>query len=353
MRLRPRTLGLAAALALSTTLVAGAAPATASPGVDLKAAQASRVYGADRVGTAVAASKSFSGGAADAVVLTRSDTFADALAGAPLASDKGGPLLMTSRTALQPEVAAAIRDTLKSTGTVYLLGDGNALSAGVEDAVRALGFRTQRVSGSDRFGTAVEIAKLLPAASTVSVVTGWNFPDGLAAGSLMGVVDTSSAHSIGVVLLSDGANLGPATQGYLAGRAFDTKLAVGGTAVTAVRKYETGWAELAGADRYDTAALVAKQFTSSAFFKDATTVIGVATGENWPDALAGSALLAYAGGPMLLTAKASLPASTRGAIDVIKADAVDNGRSITDVLVFGDQNSVSDAAYDAVVAAAG
>jgi putative cell wall-binding protein len=353
MRLRPRTLGLAAALAVSSALVAGVAPATAAPGVDLKAASASRVYGADRVGTAVAASKSFSGQQADAVVLTRSDTFADALAGAPLASDKGGPLLMTSRTGLEPVVASAIKDVLKTTGTVYLLGDGNALSTGVEDAVKALGFRTVRLFGADRFGTAVAIAKELPTAKTVSVVTGWNFPDGLAAGALMGVVDTDSKHSIGVVLLSDGNNLGGPTQGYLDSRQFSTKIAVGGTAVTAVNKYQTGWSQLAGNDRYETASLVAKQFTSAAFFQDATTIVGVATGENWPDALAGSALLAYGGGPMLLTAKATLPDSTRSAIDALKSDAGANGTSIATVLVFGDENSVSANAYNAVVSAIG
>ncbi|MEZ0165650.1 cell wall-binding repeat-containing protein [Kineococcus sp. LSe6-4] len=350
MRLRPRTLGFAAALAVGTALLTGGAPATASP--TLKAADGNRVYGADRVGTAVAASKSYPRQGADGVVLTRSDTFADALAGAPLASDKGGPLLMTSRTELQPEVAAAIRDVLKPGGTVYLLGDGNALSSAVESQVKALGFTTRRVAGPDRFATAVEIAKLLPAAQTVSVVTGWNFPDGLAAGALMGVVEEDSQRSIGVVLLSDGTNLGPATQNYLGSRSFTTKLAIGGTAVTAVGRGTSGWAQLAGIDRYETAGLVAQQFTSEAFFEDQTTVIGVATGENWPDALSGSALLAYAGGPMLLTAKGSLPDSTRTAIGVIKADAVANGSAIGTVLVFGDQNAVSDAAYDAAVAAA-
>ncbi|MEZ0494363.1 cell wall-binding repeat-containing protein [Kineococcus sp. TBRC 1896] len=352
MRLRPRSLGLAAALALSTALVAGGAPATASPGATLKAAEGNRVYGADRVGTAVAASKSYPSQGADGVVLTRSDTFADALAGAPLASDKGGPLLMTSRTALQPEVAAAIQDVLKPGGTVYLLGDTNALSAGVESAVKALGFTTRRVAGPDRFATAVEIAKLLPGAQTVSVVTGWNFPDGLAAGALMGVVERDAGRSIGVVLLSDGASLGAATQNYLNSRSFATKLAIGGTAVTAVGRGTTGWAQLAGNDRYETAGLVAQQFTSKAFFEDETTVIGVATGENWPDALSGSALLAYAGGPMLLTAKGSLPDSTRNAIGVLKSDATSNGKSIQTVLVFGDQNAVSNTAYDAAVAAA-
>ena len=345
MRLRPRSLGLVAALAVGAGLLSGAAPATAA---DDPCNPLCRVYGADRVGTAVAASRSFSGQGASAVVLTRSDTFADALAGAPLASDRGGPMLMTSRTALEPSVAAAIQDVLAPGGTVYLLGDANALSAGVESAVRALGFGVQRVAGADRFGTAVEIAKLLPTAQSVALVTGWNFPDGLAAGALMGVVDTKNQHSIGVVLLSDGAQPGTTTQNYLNTRTFATKVAIGGTAATAAGRTGQAWGGLAGGDRYETAAKVAEQFTSRAFFEDSTTIAGVATGENWPDALAGSGLVAYGGGPMILTRPGDLPASSRAALVALQADARSTGGAIDDVLVFGDAKSVSDSTYAAI-----
>ncbi|MGI4896916.1 MAG: cell wall-binding repeat-containing protein, partial [Janthinobacterium lividum] len=349
---RPRSFSLVAALALGVGLFGAAGPATAEPGAATlltSADDVQRVYGADRVGTAIAASTTFSGQGAGAVVLTRSDTFADALAGAPLASDKGGPLLMTSRTELLPSVAAALKDSLKAGGTVYMLGDTNALSAGVEQQIRALGFAVQRVAGPDRFATAVEIAKLLPAATSVALVTGWNYPDGLAAGALMGVLDEGTQHSIGVVLLSDGANIGATTLNYLNARQFATKAAIGGVAATAAAAAGSGWGQLRGNDRYETAAVVAQAFTSTGFFKDSTTVIGVATGENWPDALAGSGLLAYAGGPMILTRPGDLPAASRNAIVALQADARSNSKEIEDVLVFGDTNSVSATVFNQVV----
>ncbi|WP_432565685.1 cell wall-binding repeat-containing protein [Kineococcus sp. SYSU DK003] len=345
MRLRPRTLGLAAALAISSAVVAGAAPATAAPDVELKAASVGRVYGADRIGTAVAASKSFTGGQAKAVVLARADDYADSLAAAPLASDLGGPLLLTGSGSLDPAVSAAISDVLVQGGTVYLLGGEKALSANVGTQVRALGKvgDVRRVAGGDRFGTAVEIAKLLPTAKSVAVVTGWNFPDGLSAGALMGVVDVDTDHSIGVVLLSDGRSLGRTTSDYLAGRTFTNKLAIGGDARTAVAGDTSGWVPLVGSDRYDTSARVAATFTSDSFFTDATTIVGVATGEGWADALSGSALLAYGGGPLLLTARDGLPSSTTGALKALQADAKKNGETVEQALVFGGPNVVGTA----------
>ncbi|WP_337060076.1 cell wall-binding repeat-containing protein [Kineococcus sp. G2] len=358
MRLRPSSLALAAALAVA--VVGGvAAPAGADPGdAQLKAATVSRVSGADRIATAVQASRAFSQEKVPAVVLARSDSFADSLAAAPLASDAGGPLLLTPSAGLDPSVADAIRDVLAPGGTVYLLGGTSALSGAVEQSVRSLGVAgtVRRVAGADRFGTAVEIAKLLPEATTVSVVTGWNFPDGLAAGALMGVVDAETDHSVGVVLLSDGNQLGATTAGYLGSRDFATRIAIGGPAAVAVTG-RAGWAPIAGADRYDTSARIARQFTSSSFFEDATTIVGVATGEGWADALSGSALLAYGGGPLLLTQPGDLPDATAAALRDLQADARatkdDQGDplEVGTALVFGGPNAVQDSVLTEIRAA--
>ncbi|WP_432537897.1 cell wall-binding repeat-containing protein [Kineococcus arenarius] len=355
MRLRPRSLALAAALAVAV-VGGGAAPAGADPvDVQLKATSVARVAGADRIATAVSAAGSFSGQRADAVVLARSDSFADSLAAAPLASDAGGPLLLTPTGGLDASVAAAIRDVLAPGGTVYLLGGAAALSPSVEQSVRSLGVAgtVTRIAGADRFGTAVEVARRLPEASTVSLVTGWNFPDGLAAGALMGVVDDETQHSVGVVLLSDGNSLGGATAGYLAERDFATKIALGGPAAVAVSG-QGGWAPIAGADRYDTSARIARQFTSSSFFEDATTIVGIATGEGWADALAGSALLAYGGGPLLLTRPDQLPTATADVLRDLQADAratLDEQGDPLEVgtaLVFGGTGAVQDVVLEQV-----
>ncbi|NAZ86052.1 cell wall-binding repeat-containing protein [Kineococcus indalonis] len=354
MRLAPRTLALAAALA-AAVLGGAAAPAGAAPGdplpdVQLKAAAVERVAGENRFATAARAAASFSGQGADAVVLARSDSYADSLAAAPLASDRNGPLLLTAPGSLNPVTADTIRDVLKPGGVVYLLGGTGALSPAVEQAVRALGFPVQRVQGANRYATAVEVAKLLPQASSVAVVTGKDFPDGLAAGALMGVIDGGTGRSVGAVLLSDGNALGADTSRYLAGRTFTTRIAVGGPAAIAVEQ-QGGWARFAGRNRYDTSAAVARLFTSSAFFTDATTVVGVATGADWADALSGSALMAFAGGPVLLTARDALPVETTQALQELQRDARAQGAEVTRALVFGGTGVVV-AGVDAQVAGA-
>ncbi|NAZ81991.1 hypothetical protein GTR02_09180 [Kineococcus sp. R8] len=348
MRLRPRPIAFAALAVSSCLLASTVTPAAAAPGdVELKATSVQRVAGAGRIETAIAAAASFSGGKAESVVLARSDNFADSLAAAPLASDKAGPLLLTSPGALQPQVADAIRDVLKPGGTVYLLGGTAALSAAVESAVRGTaGVGTvTRVQGGNRYQTAVEVAKQLPQAADVALVTGGNFPDGLAAGALMGVVDASTNHSLGVVLLTNGPAMPRETADYLNQRGFATTgtvLAVGGQAVQASGGV-AGMIPVAGNSRYDTAAEVAKLFSSQMFFTDATPLVGVATGENWPDALAGSALLAYGGGPLVLTRTASLPDASAAALRGLQADARGAGGSVAQALVFGGPGVVSDA----------
>ena len=62
---------------------------------------------------------------------------------------------------------------------------------------------------------------------------------------------------------------------------------------------------VAGADRYATAASI-----SRATFSPGVPVAFVATGADFPDALAGAAAAAHLGGPVLLTAGSSLPGAT-------------------------------------------
>jgi putative cell wall-binding protein len=71
---------------------------------------------------------------------------------------------------------------------------------------------------------------------------------------------------------------------------------------------------IAGADRYETAAKASEGASSS-------TVI-VASGENWPDALAAAPLAGRAKAPLLLTRTGALPAATRAAIVRLKPSKV-------------------------------
>ena len=76
--------------------------------------------GSDRLATAIAISvQAFpTKGSAKAVVLAGGWSFADALAGAPLAAAKGGPLLLTATASLDARVATEIARVLPAGGTV-------------------------------------------------------------------------------------------------------------------------------------------------------------------------------------------------------------------------------------------
>ena len=74
---------------------------------------------------------------------------------------------------------------------------------------------------------------------------------------------------------------------------------------------------LEGADRYETAAAV-----SAKFFGDGADAVIVASGLNFPDALAASPVAAALGGPVLLTLPSTLPSSTAAEIRRLGATRV-------------------------------
>src|SRR5437764_12436270 len=98
-----------------------------------------RLSGADRLGTAIAASQAqWKAGQAGSVVLSRSDQFADALGGSTLAVAKGGPLLLTPSSHLDAAVKAEITralGTATTVKTVDVLGCEQALSPTVYNEV--------------------------------------------------------------------------------------------------------------------------------------------------------------------------------------------------------------------------
>jgi putative cell wall-binding protein len=264
-----------------------------------------RLAGPSRDATAVAVSQNAfpTAGSAKAVVLSRDDSFADALAGTPLAVHADGPLLLTPPGALDPGTQQEIQRVLPAGGTVFLLGGTSAISQGVADTLTGLGFVATRIAGQDRFDTAVRIAEQLGNPTTVIEATGVNFPDALAAGAAAG------AHGDALLLTIDSTQA-PETAAYLAAHPADKRIAVGGQAAAA----DPAATPIAGVDRYDTAAKVA-----TTMFSPTPTTFGAALGTNFPDALSGGARSGLAGEPLLLvTTSAPLPAETAAYLSAAK-----------------------------------
>jgi YVTN family beta-propeller protein len=264
-----------------------------------------RLFGADRFGTSASISTGdFTDGSADAVVLARSDSYPDAVVGAPLAVAKNAPLLFASGTTLPATTKAEIRRVLAPGKTVYLLGGVASVPDSVAGQLTNLGYRTVRLGGANRFATAVAVADELGDPGTVLLASGGGFADALAAGP-------AASHVHGAVLLTAGSVVPPETASYLAAHS-GTVYAIGGPAANA---YPAG-IPIAGPDRFATAVAVARQFFST------SARPGIAGGATFPDALAAGAFVGRLNSPLLLTDPLQLSNATRTYLAVSAPSAV-------------------------------
>lgn len=304
--LLPRAAGLLV-LALVAALLAALAPGTdahAEPIGQAGDIAIERFGGADRVETAIEISQAVFD-RAETVVVARADDYADALVGAPLAAQLGGPILLTDPAALSAGVAEEIARL--GAGEVVLLGGEQALSPAVEDALGG-GAALRRVFGASRFGTAAAIAAELPAPGAVFVAEGQHpdpargFPDALS-------VAPYAAFTGGPVLLVTAGGIPDETARALTDLAPGEVVVVGGevavsaeiqaqiATLTGLDPAAGGVRRLAGADRYGTSAAVYDEAVTRGLDPAGKWL---ATGRNFPDALAAGPAVAAAGQTFLL-----------------------------------------------------
>ena len=181
--------------------------------------------------------------------------------------------------------------------SVLALGGTAAVGDAALTEVRMLtGLVPIRLAGSDRYGTAAAIVAdaFRETVDTVYVATGANFPDALA-----GSAAAATMHAPVLLVGPDHVPAAIATE--LQRLAPERIRVLGGPsavsdAVLAQLQHLTGVTptRLAGPNRYDTAAAI----VADAF--DESRIVYVATGANFPDALAGSAAAATMHAPVLL-----------------------------------------------------
>ena len=114
----------------------------------------------------------------------------DAVAsGALAASPDRLPTLLTAHDQLPPATAQGLKDL--GARKVLLIGGESAIEPAVERRIRDLGYPVERVAGTSRYETSVELAEDALARNgqddrRVVFATGSDFPDALAAGALAG-----------------------------------------------------------------------------------------------------------------------------------------------------------------------
>jgi putative cell wall-binding protein len=269
-----------------------------------------RLSGADRYGTAIALSKAAFPSGAPVVYLATGTTYPDALAAGPAAAKQGGPLLLTTPTALP----AAVRTELQrlDPAKIVIVGGLNSVSAAVADAAKKIAPVT-RLAGADRYATGRAIvASAFPSAPSVFLATGANFPDALSAGA------AGAGSAMPVVLVNGPAGLDGATASLLT-KLGTTDAAIVGGLLTVSSEIEGQLYQvpsmqrvtrLAGGDRYATSSAI-----NAAYFTAPTTRVLLASGSGFADALAGGPVAARFGAPLYVVPPSCVPNDVLAALD--------------------------------------
>lgn len=143
-----------------------------------------RFSGAERVATAVEASKMAFPNGAPVAYLATADAFPDALAAGAGAAAEGGPVLLTRGGTLSPTVLDELRRLAPQ--RIVIAGGTAAIPASIATAASTVAPVT-RLSGSDRFATAAAVAQAVhPVATDAVLATGLDFPDALSGAWLAG-----------------------------------------------------------------------------------------------------------------------------------------------------------------------
>ena len=212
-------------------------------------------------------------------VLVSGESYPDALSAAYYAKQLGVPIVLTDPNGKQSESWLAEHVY----GTITIIGGGGVISTLFEERLKRR-YTVKRLAGIDRYATNQEVLDELKDVKKLAVVSGRTFADGLAAGLL------------DFPTMLAGTALTYSQLDYIVKRNIDTVYILGGTSavnstVEAQLKAVSKVERIAGDNRYETAAKVAKAFYGS------TNAIAMATGKTFADGLSAANLKAM---PLLL-----------------------------------------------------
>ena len=284
-----------------------------------------RLQGADRFAVSAAIAEEAYPSGTKTVFLANGGGYADALSAGPAAVTQSAPLLLTQAGSLPDVVADSIQNQLKPT-KIVIVGGPNSVSPAVEKQLKALrpGVTIVRLGGADRYEVSRNVAayafpKSSGGASGAYVATGTNFPDALSASGAGG-------HSGKPVVLVNGSagSIDSATSAALKALGV-TKVTVAGgpnsvsSGVLASLRSVPGVSSvtrISGADRFE----ASLNINQAAY--DTSSRVFFATGSNFPDALAGSALAGSLGAPLIVVHGDCVPQAVRLSLNDFKADRV-------------------------------
>lgn len=249
-----------------------------------------------------------------------------------LAYQQSGPILLVGDTREeQDKVLEYMENYLNMDGKVFILGGTGVVTQSFENQVKAKGYPSViRLGGAYRYETAAKITEYLNVeeGAPVVIASGENYPDALSVSSAAAVnqypILLVTKDTISDSVKSELLKVKP-SKVYIIGMQGAVSDALENQIAELTSLDSGSIVRLGGADRYETSIVVANNFNMSG--RSAC----ITTGNNFPDALAGSIYAANYNAPIILT-------------DVKLSDSAKEylrSKKLTDVTIFGGEGAVS------------
>ncbi len=150
---------------------------------------ATRISGADRIATAIAVADVVAPASPYSIFIANGIDFPDGLSASAPSAKNIAPILLNGPDALDTDVSTYLTAHCADLSAIYIVGGTTAMGSDVGTAIDAVcpGI-SQRLSGTDRYGTSAAIAAQFygggSAPTDLTFATGQSFPDALVAGPL-------------------------------------------------------------------------------------------------------------------------------------------------------------------------
>ncbi|MGY0434557.1 N-acetylmuramoyl-L-alanine amidase [Bacillus rugosus] len=277
-----------------------------------------RVGGNNRYGTAVEISKQTYSTASTAVIVS-GNAYADAIVAAPLAYQKNAPLLYTTTNKLSYETKTRLKEMhIKN---VIIVGGTPVVSSNTAYQIKRMGISIKRIAGSNRYETAVRVAKAMKTPSKTIIINGFLYENAPA------IIPYAAKNGF-PILFTNKTYINSVTTGFIKDKKIRSSIVVGGTGSISNNVYNKlpSPTRISGSNRYELAANIVQKLNLS------TSKVYVSNGYSYSDSIAGAALAAKNKQSLILTNGQNLSVESRKVI---------GSKNISNFSVIGKEPAIS------------
>ncbi|MGO5066634.1 cell wall-binding repeat-containing protein [Clostridium sporogenes] len=287
------------ALVISSAIVLGG-KGIAKANVDYNV---NRISGENRYETSINIAKHYNNENFENVIIANGNNFPDSLAGSTLSKKLNAPILLVDENiSSSMKTINFIKNKLDKNGSIYILGGEGAVSRVYEDYFKELGYKNiKRLGGSDRFHTNETIVRSLNVekGTPIVITNGFQFADALSVSSFAASkgypIIMSNPDKLPNEIKKRIKDISPSKVFIIGGESVVKSSIVNELSSIIPSLDKSDIKRVSGKNRYETSLNVCKELSLSSD----TAVI--TSGENFPDALSGSALASKINSPIILT----------------------------------------------------